>query len=691
MKTVFVGCGNIAHVHMKFLKKNGLSVAAVCDMSLVRAEDFATNYQIPSFYSDIEEMLNDEKPDIVHLLTPPQTHYNLIVNLLNSGCHVLVEKPFCQTSDEYQSLIQLAKEKKLILSVDHTRVYAPMVVKAREHVLSGQYGELVRVEYDYDDPSLIKDDSVQNGYKWARGIPAWFSQLRGGLLADLLPHPLSVFLTFDEQLKIDHVYTDKLTDNIPVNLTVLLSSPTSHAVAKLSLASKPLKNQVMIYCDQGSIKLDLRNMYSVYLPNRQMPNIVARVINTMSESWQQFSGFSFSVVKVLLGKKNPYDGMELVFRDFYSHVQNNDLSALPLINSERVMGLTEKILSSAVPRWQSEPVDPTEKYAKRIRQAADILVVGGTGFIGRALVDKLQQQGHKIRVLCRSVASVPNLPVNVGLSFGDVRNKDSLSRSLDGVNQVYYCAAAMAGDWAEFYESTVGGTKNLLETLENSNVVKLIYVSSLGIIDYNVLNNGDIINEESTLERNPTDRGGYTRSKKEAEDLVRDFASNQDIVNTVIIRPGLVYGKGSNNNLSNAGVLIGKFLFVFGMGNRYLGLSYVENVVDSMIKAAEVNLNSGQVFHVVETEQPTVRRIIKLHNKYANNRVFPIYIPIFIWKTVFFIVDKLLTLKNKKRSTFGYRFASNSKKLNYENELLVSLLDRHSSVDVDESFKKTYS
>ena len=121
---------------------------------------------------------------------------------------------------------------------------------------------------------------------------------------------------------------------------------------------------------------------------------------------------------------------------------------------------------------KSEELYPNVVFSKRVKQSADILVVGGTGFIGRTLVVKLQQQSRKVRVLCRSVESVTNLPQEVGLAFGNVKNIDSFNVALKGISEVYYCAAAMAGDWAEFYESTVVGTNNLLESLKSS---KLAY------------------------------------------------------------------------------------------------------------------------------------------------------------------------------------------------------------------------
>lgn len=690
IKTAFVGCGNIAHVHMRFMRKIERSVVSVCDSSSVRAEGFAQKYSIESSYTDIDTMLTNESPDVVHLLTPPHTHYPLILKLIASGCHVLVEKPFCETEEQSKAIFAAAVEKGVQVSVDHTRVLHPMVVSARDLINSGEFGDLVRIEYDYDDPCLVKTKAGVAGYRWAKGSPAWIERIRGGILSDLLPHPLSVALSFAPDLTVRHVSSKLLGDNLIEELIVLLGSSKVDSVIKLSLNSKPLKNTLQLFCQRGSIRIDFRNMNMVILPERQMPNIVSRVVNSISETGQSFFGFVFSVFKVIAGKAHPYDGLGDIFQSFYKDVLNGKSGNNLLMNTAPVMALTEDILSQAVPGWSPTPKDPAGIYSERVSASADCLVIGGTGFIGRTLVESLCAKGESVRVFCRSAGSVERLPAETSLAFGDVRDPASLARALSGIKTVYHCAAAMSGDWAEFYESTVLGTQNLLECVVGSTVEKVIYISSLGVLDYNLLHDGSVVTEDSLLERHPDDRGFYTRAKKEAESLITKFSAEQANIKLIIIRPGLVYGKESNNNLQNSGVLLGKYLFVFGLGSRYLGLSYVRNLACAIIKSAEVNLASGIILHAIETSQPTVKEIIKLHNLYSEKKVFPIYIPIIIWKTVFFVVDKLLTFKNRKRSTLSYRFASNSKTLTYENKLLLDRLGFEPPVDIDKSFQEIY-
>lgn len=653
-KIAFAGCGKIAHVHINFLSKLGAKVASVCDSSDTRASLFSQQYKIPHYYTDMSTMLSEENLEVLHILTPPHTHFDLIIKSLESGCHVVVEKPLCLKKSEAERIYKIAQEKNLKLCVDHTRVYNPLLLKARKIIQNGQYGKVVRMEYDYDDPFL---DMKGNA------IP-WLKEMQGGIFEDLLPHPLSVFLSIDPQLDIKNVIFKANKAKITEELFVRLSSVNTDAFVKLSLKIKPLKNILNIYCQNGSIKIDLRNQYAVFLKHYNIPNILSRVVNTISEILQMSFGFLKSVIGILLGKIHPYSGLDEILRIFYTDLAIPKHDTANTLDALKIVDLTERIVDSISDKNTSERLDE-QKYRNRLLKPAECLVTGGTGFIGKALVRRLLADGMSVRVLCRKNSDLDAIPENAGITFGDVRDSESLKKALHGVNLVYHCAAAMSGDWADFYETTVSGTANLLEAIRESQVKKLIYLSSLSVLNYNKIANGSVVNEKSYTEDKPEARGFYTQSKLDAENIIRNFADEIKKVTTIILRPGLVYGRESNKVLNNAGVLLDKYLFVFGMGKRYLGLNYIENLSDALLLASKSDLASGVIYHVVDSEQPTVSEFIRKHNALTGNTVTPIFMPIILWKTAFSLVDILLLVKNGKKGDFSYKLASNSKKLSY--------------------------
>lgn len=81
----------------------------------------AQRYDIPH-YTDFFRMLENTKPDVVHILTPPQSHAEISIQCLESGCHVFVEKPLCLTSDEVDEIYKSARSNDRIVGIDHNNI-----------------------------------------------------------------------------------------------------------------------------------------------------------------------------------------------------------------------------------------------------------------------------------------------------------------------------------------------------------------------------------------------------------------------------------------------------------------------------------------------------------------------------------------------------------------------------------------
>src|SRR5262245_20292358 len=94
-------------------------LVAVCDRELLMARQLAERFGLEGYYSDSEELLQKSRPDVVHITTPPQSHFPLARQCLEFGCHVYVEKPFTLTSEEAESLIKLAEERGLKITAGH--------------------------------------------------------------------------------------------------------------------------------------------------------------------------------------------------------------------------------------------------------------------------------------------------------------------------------------------------------------------------------------------------------------------------------------------------------------------------------------------------------------------------------------------------------------------------------------------
>ena len=105
-----------------------------------------------SYFSDLAELLSEAKPDVVHITTPPESHFEIAKFCLEHGCHVYVEKPFTLDAEEAQRLVDLADEKRLKLTAGHDDQFSHVARRMRALVesgylggRSGAHGELLRL------------------------------------------------------------------------------------------------------------------------------------------------------------------------------------------------------------------------------------------------------------------------------------------------------------------------------------------------------------------------------------------------------------------------------------------------------------------------------------------------------------------------------------------------------------------
>jgi len=129
-----------------FAEVPGCQLVAVSDMRADRLAAVRARYPGVRTFADPNQLMSERRIDAVAIVTPVSTHYDLAMQALKAGKHVLVEKPLAVTADQAAQLVDEAERRKLVLSVDHTFVYTGAVRKMRELVHSGGVGDI----YYYD-------------------------------------------------------------------------------------------------------------------------------------------------------------------------------------------------------------------------------------------------------------------------------------------------------------------------------------------------------------------------------------------------------------------------------------------------------------------------------------------------------------------------------------------------------------
>ena len=147
MKAALIGAGQIARQHLACLKTlPGVELAAICDLSPATAEAAAERYGITAWFTDHRAMLEKARPDVVHVTTPPNSHFRLAMDSLDAGAHVIVEKPATSTLEELETLARRAKEVGRHLVEDYNYVFNHAPQEILRHIESGQFGAVTHVE-----------------------------------------------------------------------------------------------------------------------------------------------------------------------------------------------------------------------------------------------------------------------------------------------------------------------------------------------------------------------------------------------------------------------------------------------------------------------------------------------------------------------------------------------------------------
>src|SRR5258708_3714665 len=147
MKAALIGAGQIARQHLACLKTlPGVELAGICDLSAATAEAAAEQYGIREWFTDHRIMMDKVRPDIVHVTTPPTSHFRLAMDAFEAGAHVIVEKPATSTFEELETLAKFAERAGRHLVEDHNYVFNHAPQEILRRIESGQFGDVVHVD-----------------------------------------------------------------------------------------------------------------------------------------------------------------------------------------------------------------------------------------------------------------------------------------------------------------------------------------------------------------------------------------------------------------------------------------------------------------------------------------------------------------------------------------------------------------
>ncbi|HJT77943.1 MAG TPA: Gfo/Idh/MocA family oxidoreductase, partial [Gemmataceae bacterium] len=485
VSVALAGAGFIADTHLAALRQlGGNRVVGVCDPNAERCEALRRQWAIPHAARSLGELLRDCKPDVVHVLVPPSGHFGVARQALEGGAHVFVEKPLALRGEDSEKLLALASGAGLRLAVNHNWLFHPLYQRLLCDVAACRLGKVQHVVSVHNLP-LRQLAAGEHDH--------WMFREPGNILFEQAVHPLSqVCHLLGRVREVKTLCSDEqvLRTGVVFPTRWQLSIVCERGTAQVFLAfgrSFP-DSRVQVIGQDGTAHLDL--LQNVYVLDRQTKyfEAVDRFLRGLGRARQvawcgtrEFACYGLSLLR-LAGRSDPfYVGMRDSIAAFYRSLPpaGND-SGSATVGHAVVQGL-EQAVRAAAPTPPKRTATPAPQSSVRRPLEGEVLVLGGTGFIGRRLVAALAGAGHPLRLLVRRPALAPNLPGSVPPSIlvGDVRNADEVRQAVRGCRTVIHLVTGAPGSWAEFERLFVEGTRHVAEACLAENVGQLLFVSSI--------------------------------------------------------------------------------------------------------------------------------------------------------------------------------------------------------------------
>jgi len=260
LRAAVIGCGAIAHEHLSYLgESRRVELVAVCDTSRATASFMRERFAARASYTDASTMLREALPDVVHILTPPETHESLIRMSLNAGAHVICEKPMTGSAAATESLLKEARRLDRLLVESRNLLFNDVSQAIDKLRNEGRLGSMREVDVllSLDLTAGPFGDLNLNGPGVA--LPA-------GAVHDFLPHLAYLFLHFAGIAQVEQVTgcLDNRSGNARVgydHLDVLIEGGDVRGRLRIASDVAPPAFRLIVRGTERSVETDFYNPF----------------------------------------------------------------------------------------------------------------------------------------------------------------------------------------------------------------------------------------------------------------------------------------------------------------------------------------------------------------------------------------------------------------------------------------------
>ncbi|MBV2359550.1 NAD-dependent epimerase/dehydratase family protein [Thalassococcus sp. CAU 1522] len=609
-----IGAGYIATWHAQALAATpGVEVAAICDLSKDAAAGLAAGFGAQVF-TDVQSLIDSGSCDAVHVLTPPHLHHAIAIQCLKGGLDVLVEKPVTTSASETREIALEAEKAGRRFRAGHNFLGLPSYERMKAAVLAGDFGRISSAEITWALPLVPLRSGPYN---------LWLLREPRNLLLELGPHPFAFAVDLFGAPEIIFAEAGKPVmlpgdDPRPQAFRILARAGAVDITITLSMVESIDDRSVTLRGSSARARLDYaHDTLTVERENASdlVVNPLRRQLGLAAQHLK--AGFGNAWVQATsLNTRNPYARS---FRGMNAAIYGaGDGGSDPRFGQDGAVAVMTAI-DDTIARLPQEVLKVAAPAAQTRRPKPTALVIGGTGFIGRALTRRLVADGRDVRVLSRSSSGpFPDLPDRVETIAASLHDLDALTEAMRGIEVVFNLAKSLDKTWADCLVNDVGVATRVAMACEKAGVRRLVYTGT--IASYDMSDPGVTITEETGFPNDMTDRNLYARSKAECERQLMKLNKDRGLP-IVIARPGIVVGMGGP--LQHWG--IGRWhgagaVRIWGHGRNILPFVLIEDVVDGLVRMIDAPVD-GESFNLVGEPMLSARDYFDAIHKELGARI----------------------------------------------------------------------
>lgn len=506
----------MARAHARALRRlsTPVTITGVHDADDSSAEDFATAFRTTSFAS-VDALLSGARPDVVHICTTAGAHFEAARKALDFGAHVYVEKPFVETVSDANTLLALAESRHRLICAGHQLladpVYDALRRRAREVV------PFVRAEslLSFASPTVRP------------GAPP---QARASQLLDVLPHPLYTLVAALEWMAPGARVMLATGKASPDSLEALFTAGTVEGRLLVSLVTRPVASTLSMTGANGTLVADfIRGAVTGVVNPGTTP--IEKILNPALDGAGAAVRSLTGVVRRLL-THGEYPGLAVLLDRFYAAIRNGGTSPTSPDHLVRVVALYEDMVAMVRAATPAVRTVAAQAASHGTTGAPVIAVTGASGFLGRALAQKLAERGFRVRGIGRGPD--PQRPSIHEWIRTDV-SRALAPTAFEGVRAVVHAAAATSGGFSAHQRHSVDSARRVVDAAAAAGLRRLVHISSISVVrppsSYRELQS-----ESTPLAEDAQTLGAYTWGKCASEELLMQRADAAGI-SVRVIRP----------------------------------------------------------------------------------------------------------------------------------------------------------